>query len=145
MGFVVGKTEDGDPVLLGGNQGDEVRIEPYSNEKVLGYYWPTDRQDGQPTAEMYELPVFFSKEVLTADLQLLPAPDAREEVKLLSPSADDEIIENDRDGLCAHRVVRKDEQCPSLAERRELVMLDDRPDQTDLAGGIGHEANFAMA
>lgn len=40
VGFVVGMTANGDPILLAGNQGDAVTVKAYPKERVLGYRWP---------------------------------------------------------------------------------------------------------
>ena len=40
VGFVVGKDQNGNLMVLGGNQGDQVSIRPFSTNRVLGYYWP---------------------------------------------------------------------------------------------------------
>jgi len=45
VGFVIGKDEDGNLLVLGGNQGDSVsikafRMPPYPDSRVLGYRWP---------------------------------------------------------------------------------------------------------
>lgn len=40
VAFVVGKDQTGNLMVLGGNQGDEVNIKPFANERVLSYHWP---------------------------------------------------------------------------------------------------------
>lgn len=40
VGFVVGKDAAGNLMVLGGNQGDEVNIRPFSISRVLSYRWP---------------------------------------------------------------------------------------------------------
>jgi len=40
VGFVVGVAANGDPWVLGGNQGDAVSIRKFSKDRVLGYRWP---------------------------------------------------------------------------------------------------------
>ncbi|MBL5914650.1 TIGR02594 family protein [Enterobacter asburiae] len=40
VGFVVGKTQVGDLLVLGGNQGDAVNIRAFSASRVSGYRWP---------------------------------------------------------------------------------------------------------
>lgn len=40
VGFVVGKTESGDLLVLGGNQGDKVSVRAFSTDRVSGYRWP---------------------------------------------------------------------------------------------------------
>lgn len=44
VGFVVGRTPDGDLMVLGGNQSDAVNIRAFSNERVSGYRWPAGIQ-----------------------------------------------------------------------------------------------------
>ena len=40
VGFVVGKTENGNLLVLGGNQSDAVNVKAFSTERVTGYRWP---------------------------------------------------------------------------------------------------------
>lgn len=40
VGFVVGRTENGNLLVLGGNQGNRVCISPFDRTRVIGYYWP---------------------------------------------------------------------------------------------------------
>ncbi|HHR6457149.1 TPA: TIGR02594 family protein [Providencia alcalifaciens] len=40
VGFVVGKTESGLLLVLGGNQSDEVNIKAFKTERVTGYCYP---------------------------------------------------------------------------------------------------------
>jgi uncharacterized protein (TIGR02594 family) len=40
VGFVVGRTMAGNLLVLGGNQGDMVKISEFSRDRVIGYYWP---------------------------------------------------------------------------------------------------------
>lgn len=40
VGFVVGKAPNGNLMVLGGNQGDMVKISEFKLDRVLGYYWP---------------------------------------------------------------------------------------------------------
>jgi uncharacterized protein (TIGR02594 family) len=40
VGFVTGKDQRGNLLVLGGNQGDAVNIKPFSPDRVLGYRWP---------------------------------------------------------------------------------------------------------
>ncbi|CDL85188.1 conserved hypothetical protein [Xenorhabdus szentirmaii DSM 16338] len=42
VGFVVGVAENGDVVILGGNQSDEVNIRSFPGSRVLGYRWPSN-------------------------------------------------------------------------------------------------------
>jgi len=56
VGFIVGKDQHGNLMVLGGNQGDEVNIKPFPISRVLGYRWP----GSQPLPERYNLPVLTS-------------------------------------------------------------------------------------
>jgi len=40
VGFVTGKDQRGNLLVLGGNQGDAVNIKPFSQDRVLAYRWP---------------------------------------------------------------------------------------------------------
>ena len=40
VGFVVGKDQRGNLMVIGGNQGDMVSIKPFGRDRVLGYRWP---------------------------------------------------------------------------------------------------------
>lgn len=40
VGFVVGRDLRGNLMVLGGNQGNEVNIKPFAQNRVLGYRWP---------------------------------------------------------------------------------------------------------
>lgn len=40
VGFVVGQTENGNLLILGGNQSDGVNIKAFSRDRVTGYRWP---------------------------------------------------------------------------------------------------------
>ncbi|EBX3952627.1 TIGR02594 family protein, partial [Salmonella enterica subsp. enterica serovar Offa] len=41
VGFVVGKTESGNLMVLGGNQSDAVNIKAFKTDRVTGYRWPS--------------------------------------------------------------------------------------------------------
>lgn len=41
VGFVIGRTIAGNLLVLGGNQGDRVKVSEFSRQRVVGYYWPT--------------------------------------------------------------------------------------------------------
>ena len=41
VGFVVGKTESGQLMVLGGNQSDAVNIKAFGTDRVTGYRWPS--------------------------------------------------------------------------------------------------------
>lgn len=40
VGFCVGRDERGNLMILGGNQGDAVNIQPFAMSRVIGYRWP---------------------------------------------------------------------------------------------------------
>lgn len=42
VGFVIGRDKSGNLMVLGGNQGDSVKISPFSEDRVVGYRWPTE-------------------------------------------------------------------------------------------------------
>jgi uncharacterized protein (TIGR02594 family) len=44
VGFVVGKDVEGNLLVLGGNQGDEVNIKAFGVDRVSGYRWPDSEQ-----------------------------------------------------------------------------------------------------
>ncbi|RTQ01319.1 TIGR02594 family protein [Enterobacter sp. WCHEn045836] len=44
VGFVVGKTDSGNLLVLGGNQSDAVNIRAFSTDRVTGYRWPEGYQ-----------------------------------------------------------------------------------------------------
>lgn len=56
VGFVVGRDRFGNLMVLGGNQGDEVNIKPFSRTRVLGYVWPSI----WPAEHRFDLPLLNS-------------------------------------------------------------------------------------
>lgn len=56
VGFVVGKDQFGNIMLLGGNQGDMVKISPFKASEISHYRWPNIK----PHPERYDLPVLTS-------------------------------------------------------------------------------------
>lgn len=40
VGFVTGRDQNGNIMVLGGNQSDAVNIKPFSTDRVVGYRWP---------------------------------------------------------------------------------------------------------
>lgn len=69
VGFVVGRDQQGNLMVLGGNQGNAVSIAPFAESRATGYYWPSRVGDGvftpsRPHRNRYNLPV------LTSDGQL---------------------------------------------------------------------------
>lgn len=67
VGFVAGKDQHGNLMVLGGNQGDTVSIKPFAmtgpNARVKGYRWPGIA----PFEERYTLPVINSDGTLSTD------------------------------------------------------------------------------
>lgn len=57
VGFVVGKDERGNLMVLGGNQSNAVTIAPFDTGRVLGYRWPADT----PLPDTGSLPVVNSR------------------------------------------------------------------------------------
>lgn len=65
VGFVVGQDERGNIMLLGGNQGDMVKISPFKASGFIGFYWPSRWIDGAPMKSTpynhrYDLPLLAS-------------------------------------------------------------------------------------
>jgi uncharacterized protein (TIGR02594 family) len=56
VGFVVGRDKAGNLMVLGGNQGDQVNIKPFSRSRVLGYRWPGLK----PREDRFTLPLINS-------------------------------------------------------------------------------------
>lgn len=56
VGFVVGVDQNGNLMVLGGNQGNRVSIAPFSRDRVLAYRWPGHT----PDPSRYMLPVLNS-------------------------------------------------------------------------------------
>lgn len=56
VGFVVGKDSKGRLMVLGGNQGDMVRISAFDMARVQGYRWPSV----MPNSHRYQLPILES-------------------------------------------------------------------------------------
>lgn len=57
VGFVVGEDQNGNLMVLGGNQGNRVSIAPFSRDRVLGYRWPSL----WPAPSRFTLPKLDSK------------------------------------------------------------------------------------
>lgn len=57
VGFVVGRDQNGNLMVLGGNQGDKVSIKPFGKDRILGYRWPTGLA---PLDYRYNLPLYTS-------------------------------------------------------------------------------------
>lgn len=56
VGFVVGRDQRENLMVLGGNQGNSVSIQPFSRARVLGYRWPNIA----PLEERFVLPLLNS-------------------------------------------------------------------------------------
>lgn len=54
VGFVVGRDQRGNVMVLGGNQGNRVSIKPFNTYRVLGYRWPGI----YPYPSRFDLPLF---------------------------------------------------------------------------------------
>jgi uncharacterized protein (TIGR02594 family) len=63
VGFVVGRDQHGNLMVLGGNQGDAVNIKPFARARVLGYRWPSV----YPLEERFTLPLLTSDGHLSRD------------------------------------------------------------------------------
>lgn len=63
VGFLVGKDQKGNLMILGGNQGNAVTIKPFSPSRVLGYRWPGIA----PLKERYKLPLLKSDGTLSTN------------------------------------------------------------------------------
>ncbi len=55
VGFVAGKDQSGNLMILGGNQGDKVSIRPFSRNRLLSYRWPKGFSMPDQTAERLAL------------------------------------------------------------------------------------------
>lgn len=62
VGFVVGRNRAGNLMVLGGNQGDMVRVSAFNTDRVLGYRWPTG---SVPLPTRYTLPILASDGTLS--------------------------------------------------------------------------------
>jgi uncharacterized protein (TIGR02594 family) len=59
VGIVVGRDEVGRLLVIGGNQGNAVKISPFDTDRVIGYRWPVDAGLAwQP--DLSPLPVYAS-------------------------------------------------------------------------------------
>lgn len=67
VGFVVGKDQAGNLMVLGGNQGDMVSIKPFAvtgpNARIKGYRWP----GVYPYEERFTLPILKSDGTLSTN------------------------------------------------------------------------------
>lgn len=63
VGFVVGKDRHGNLMVLGGNQGNQVNIRPFSPSRVLGYRWPGI----WPYPSRFKLPILDSDGRVSTD------------------------------------------------------------------------------
>lgn len=65
VGFVVGIDNNGNLMVLGGNQSNAVSIAPFAVSRVTGYFWPSrvigdSVQPSHPLLNRYRLPVLQS-------------------------------------------------------------------------------------
>ena len=65
VGFVIGKDNRGNIMLIGGNQGDMVSVAAFNPARITGYYWPSRWIDGsamksKPVQDRYDLPLLSS-------------------------------------------------------------------------------------
>ncbi len=60
VGFVVGQDANKNLMVLGGNQGDAVKVSPFQIERVAGFRWPKE----------YPIPTSFHLPTLTSDGKL---------------------------------------------------------------------------
>lgn len=67
VGFLVGRDINGNLMILGGNQGDEVSIKPFSADRVLSYRWPRVQVSLMPDDSSFRLPIFNSNSKLSVD------------------------------------------------------------------------------
>lgn len=71
VGFVVGVDAKNNLMVLGGNQGDEVKIAAFSRSRVTGYYWPSiwsgKAVKSSPLPGRYALPVLTSSGKLSTN------------------------------------------------------------------------------
>lgn len=61
VGFVVGQDANKNLLVLGGNQGDAVKISPFDIKRVLGYRWPSE----YPLPVTKNLPILKNNENLS--------------------------------------------------------------------------------
>lgn len=67
VGFVVGKDENDNLMVLGGNQSDKVCIEPFTTDRVLGYRWPAPQYPLPDDVGFDSLPVVTSDGKVSTD------------------------------------------------------------------------------
>lgn len=65
VGFVVGEDKQGNLMVLGGNQNNQVSIAPFARERVSGFYFPSKWENGQcvksrPDESRFALPKLAS-------------------------------------------------------------------------------------
>lgn len=63
VGFIVGKDQRGNLMILGGNQGNRVSIKPFSRDRLHAIRWPGN----YPREERFNLPLLTSDGRLSSD------------------------------------------------------------------------------
>lgn len=63
VGFVVGRDQRGNLMVLGGNQADAVNVKPFATARVAGYRWP----GVYPYESRFDLPLVGSDGVLSTN------------------------------------------------------------------------------
>lgn len=66
VGFIVGKDDAGNLMVLGGNQGNEVSVKPFALDRVLSYHWPKSH-DVPTKVGIENLPVLASSGELSTN------------------------------------------------------------------------------
>lgn len=68
VGFVVGKDKAGNLLVLGGNQGDEVNIRAFPQDRATSFRWPRDSHGiWQPMPTVKPLPVLAGVDLTTGE------------------------------------------------------------------------------
>ena len=63
VGFVAGRNQRGQLLVLGGNQNDAVSIAPFAEDRIVGYRWPT----GAPLPPVFAMPVLAINSALSTN------------------------------------------------------------------------------
>lgn len=59
VAFIVGRDTHGNIMLLGGNQGNKVKVSPFNTQRIIGYRWPKG-QGAPANTSFLKLPVLTS-------------------------------------------------------------------------------------